>query len=592
MSVTQAKKPEVILLSSDRLESADANLIKLVEFMGGAVTKLGLGQSTRLSPGACVVAHARTLAQAHDLAHLLHELPRDGGRCFFYGFDSSPEHAEILSKLTSGSINGVQPATSPDQPFAVPASARDFCRQFTGLTFGKADPACDSFFVEKAAGSAHSTLISLGQKPFLVRLHNAERMIFLLASRTVADLDTPCLSSSLMAFFSKLAPVIMFLRYAFQDRLWHNDNPRACFIIDDPLLKPRHGFLNYKDLLALMAKERFSTSIAFIPWNYRRSQKRVADMLAPPASGYSLCVHGCDHTAGEFGETNAEVLREKAARALAWMARHRDLSGLPFDKVMVFPGGVFSAEALKTLASSGYLAAVNSTSFPVGSNGLTLRLRELLDVAVMRFSNFPLFVRRYPKEVAEIAFDLLLGRPALLVEHHEYFREGYEAIARVVREVNAAEEHLEWTGLEEICSAACLKRVEGSEVHVRFYCDRFRLRNTEPGRRTFVLWRRQPTGTPDPVISINGQPAEFEQQGESLKCSMTLEPGRIAEIAIQRPAQGSTSPSIAPRPLKRASVFARRHLCEFRDNYVQTNRLLNRMAGQARRMLSGTRKSA
>jgi hypothetical protein len=599
VSAIAVQNPQVILLSGSQTEWSDSNVIKIVEFMGGSVRTVrpaAGGQAAleeSIGSGACVIAQAKTFASAINADQLLQSVTRSAANCLIYGFDSVPEHARLISKLTCSSLKGVQSADSAEAQFSVAADGREIGRQFTGLTFGRTDPAHDSWFIEEASTQVYSTLIKVDQKPFFVRVQAGRCQMFLLACRTVADLDTPCSQPGIVPFFSRLAPLIMFLRHALQRGIWHNDNPRACFIIDDPLLKERHGFLNYQKLLELMGRERFSTSIAFIPWNYRRSQKCVAEMFAPRTSGYSLCVHGCDHTAGEFGAPDAVVLREKAERALRWMGRHREMSGLPFDNVMVFPGGVFSAEALNVLGPSGYLAAINSTAFPVASKGLTLRLRELLDVAVLRFSNFPLFVRRYPKDMAEVAFDLLLGRPALLVEHHDYFRDGYDAIVQVARTVSAVDVKLEWMGLAEICSTACLKKVEGNgEIQVRFYCDRFRLFNSDERAQRFVLWRRQGPAALPSGLTINGQPTRYEHLGEDLRLTLSLEPGATAEISIERQSQERPTLSLAPKPLKRAGVFARRHLCEFRDNYVHTNRLLNQMAGRARRVLAGPRKTA
>jgi len=88
--------------------------------------------------------------------------------------------------------------------------------------------------------------------------------------------------------------------------------------------------------------------------------------------------------------------------------------------VMVFPQGKFSSVSLGILKSHNYLAAVNSTSMPYDlpdSHGLTLA--DLLAPAVSRYGDFPLFMRRYPGNLADFAFDLFLGKPALLVEHHD-----------------------------------------------------------------------------------------------------------------------------------------------------------------------------
>jgi len=100
---------------------------------------------------------------------------------------------------------------------------------------------------------------------------------------------------------------------------WHNDTPNACFIVDDPLLKRRYGFLDYRKLLEVMERKRFSTSIAFIPWNYRRSNRRITKLLAAHPRKYSLCVHGCEHTAREFGSTNQPLLEDKAQKhSIKW----------------------------------------------------------------------------------------------------------------------------------------------------------------------------------------------------------------------------------------------------------------------------------
>src|SRR5213075_541958 len=132
--------------------------------------------------------------------------------------------------------------------------------------------------------------------------------------------------------------------------------------------------------------------------------------------------------------------------ALARMRMHRARSGLGFDEVMVFPQGVFSTAAMKALRASGFLAAVNSTAYPIDAEN-SIVLRDLLQVAVTRFSNFPLFTRRYPGSVAELAFDLFLGKPALVVEHHGFFREGYEALAKTVEKLYKIEGRLQWTNL-------------------------------------------------------------------------------------------------------------------------------------------------
>ena len=63
----------------------------------------------------------------------------------------------------------------------------------------------------------------------------------------------------------------------------NTEEPRktlACLIIDDPLLRPQYGCLNYKKLLEAMKAHNFFTEIAFIPWNYKRSNAKTVRLLS------------------------------------------------------------------------------------------------------------------------------------------------------------------------------------------------------------------------------------------------------------------------------------------------------------------------
>jgi hypothetical protein len=407
----------------------------------------------------------------------------------------------------------------------------------------------------------------------------------LLAGRQVADLDAAVPNdASILEFFPDLAPLMMFLFSASRNGLWHNDAPNACFIIDDPLLKERYGFLEYPKLLEVMEAKGFCTSIAFIPWNYRRSNRSVTELFASYPHRYSLCVHGCDHTAGEFGGTDRPLLRAKAQKALDRMMAHRQLSRLPFDEVMVFPQGVFSTTAIEALKSCGYLAAVNSTVHPIDS-GEALTLRELLEVAVTRFSNFPVFIRRYPKKLAELAFDLFLGKPVLVVEHHGYFRCGYDALTEIVEKLNGFDERLEWTTLANTCSQACLRRTaENGNIHVWFFTDRFRLQNNTGKPQCYVLCRRRLPEAPLLGVTINGLHADYVEEENFLRMHLSLDVGQLAEVGIQYSKIDPVALTLERDRVRNVKVFVRRYLSECRDNYVDRNWFLSRMYSTARRL--------
>lgn len=221
----------------------------------------------------------------------------------------------------------------------------------------------------------------------------------------------------------------------------------ACLIIDDPLLRPRYGCLDYENLLEEMKIHNFFTEIAFIPWNYRRSEAKAVQLFADNSLYYAICVHGCNHAGNEFGGVNYEELGALSSTALWRMEQHKRLTGLPYDPVIVFPQGRFSSVAMRVLKEQGYLAAFNSTLR--ATDGEEPPAGEYRRPATTIYHGFPLFLRRYPKDRSHFIQDIASGRPIIIVEHHGAFRNGYKAITDLVDWVNGLGD-IRWTSLLHI----------------------------------------------------------------------------------------------------------------------------------------------
>ncbi len=224
-------------------------------------------------------------------------------------------------------------------------------------------------------------------------------------------------------------------------------NTLACLIIDDPLIRRSYGCLDYERLLEAMKVHDFFAEIAFIPWNYKRSEKRTAKLIADNCEYFALCVHGCNHTGNEFGGTDYQGLSALAHNALWCMEEHKRLTGIPFDPVMVFPQGRFSSVAMQVLRDQGYVAAFNSNIRAVDREEPAAI--EYARPATLMYSGLPLFSRRYSKERGKLEEDLSKGRPLVLVEHHGAFRDGYGAVTDVVDWLNGLGT-VRWTSLLEI----------------------------------------------------------------------------------------------------------------------------------------------
>jgi len=196
------------------------------------------------------------------------------------------------------------------------------------------------------------------------------------------------------------------------------DMENACVIIDDPLLTENYGHLNFRKLLALMDKHNFHCTVAFIPWNYNRYNKNIAGLFRDRQDRFSICVHGCDHTRGEFGSTDINRLIRKIWLATERMIEFSRRTGIPFERVFVPPQHIFSNIALDALRLCFYHAVTNWVDKPVDGDKITSKLP---------------FYKRY--EVSELPLD---ANPALIMMHHmDFANGGYARLGILVDKLNA-----------------------------------------------------------------------------------------------------------------------------------------------------------
>jgi len=316
-----------------------------------------------------------------------------------------------------------------------------------------------------------------------------------------------------------------------------------------------------------MRSAGYGSSIVFIPWNYRRTSKTVAADIFGERANLSICIHGCDHTNKEFATSEKTVLDWKVTLALQRMKKHETRTGVPFEPVMVFPQGRFSSSAMLALRTNNYLAAVNTTSFPTDERNV-LTIADFLRPAITRFHGFPLFQRRYPRHLIDCAFDIFLGKPALLVEHHQYFRHGYEALERFVRELRNLEPTLSWPTLSSQLMKSCVTRqVSENSAEVQFFTSQFQFQNTIEGYDHLLFTKYEPDSSAVRTVLLDGISVPFYVKKDYLHLEVHASAGQVISIEIIDHAKVSRLTDDTYRSLRyTASVRLRRELSEFRDN--------------------------
>jgi len=150
-------------------------------------------------------------------------------------------------------------------------------------------------------------------------------------------------------------------------------------IIDDPLLRPTYGFLNFERLLRLVEEFNLFVTIAFIPYNYRRNSRRIVRMFRENRERLAICFHGNDHTTEELASSDISRLNTMLDIAESRMSIHHKSSGVDCHRVMVFPQGNFSVEAMQVLNSRNFDGAVNTTPNPM-HEAVRLTLGEWLEI--------------------------------------------------------------------------------------------------------------------------------------------------------------------------------------------------------------------
>lgn len=587
-----------MLLSHPAAAESDGRILRLAEWMGVPTRRITVGAdwgSVLSRARESGIADYRVAASAEAVALMAKESPASL-REFVYnhcahllvvGGGTVPRFNEVLDGLTGGRVRGQNPAARK-LGFQIPKSGQAFSRQFAGLSFSseRGEPIA-TFDLSQSKAPDVQEIVAADGSPVFVRTVCGSCEVFLLAASQVADVDERITHDRRVEEnYGQLIPLLIFLRHCFGPACWHSPVSTARLIIDDPLLNRNYGFLDYSTLLDSMRSADYGTSIAFIPWNHWRTSKRRAAQLFDGGSRLSICVHGCDHTNREFGLLDDAALQWKAGTAVQRMERHERRTGLPFERVMVFPQGWFSGQAIHALRTNNYLAAVNTTCFPMDEQSGPLTLGDVLRPAVTRFHGFPVFQRRYPNNLIDSAFDIFLGKPALLVEHHQYFREGCSKLEEFARSLNQVEPELKWTTLSSQLMQSCsIRSVSEKAAEVRFFTGKFQFRNTRATRTTFRLSKHEPDPSIVSEVLVDGRKVPFSLRGDVLGFEIEADPAAVVNVEVQDAPRPRSAAMRGPGLIYRVGVPVRRALSEFRDNTLTRHpRILEAATGLARAM--------
>ncbi len=477
---------------------------------------------------------------------------------------------ELLARRITSNPRTSLVQLKSDTEWTVSDKFPEFCKSMSGIRVVAAANGSEAALVLDESKPGTIKIIFSADGAALVKLDYHGVPVFL-ATTGIIDIHAGLASRDfdIRRDFLSAVPVVMYVKWAFPRTCWQAPENSACLVIDDPLLKPRYGFLDFQLFRDLMQHHNFSTSIAFIPWNWRRSAAKVIRLFKENPERFSLSIHGCDHTGGEFGIQHRGRLAWKAKQATERMARHESKTGIPHDPVMVFPQGVFSEAAVSVLKHSDFIGIVNSEVISSDPQPRKITVADFWNVGVMSYNDFPIFTRRYPlSDLGNFAFDILLGKPCIVVVHHNDCHDRCRPLVEFIDRLNALHARLVWRNLAEVVRHSYRQReLSPGVVEIEMYGTELRVGNSSAQRMRLYIRRGESNPSTIREIRAGAQPVSWTTVENQIAFEIDLNPGENQTIKVKF-AELPQSDFKGESLRYQVNAMVRRYLSELRDNYV------------------------
>jgi hypothetical protein len=571
---------EALLLTADPSSRDDERAKRLLEFFGVTFRrqtirdlKLLVSSPVRSNRSYRLACAAQTFAAfvagLQNASHGTTEFARHIHSVFLYSNGDTAATSKVATQLCGAMIT-VGKGSGDETEWKIADDPGDMFGALRGLSIRPAPATLSSSNIFVTNKGCQAGVISAANKVAFLKTTWNDVPVFISSERLIdidAELTTP--NFDVRDHFFSAVPVVSYVRWAFTHTSWTAPEATACLVIDDPLLRTRYGFLRFRELLTLMKQIRFSTSIAFIPWNWWRSDPRVVQLFKDNPENYSLCIHGCDHTASEFGASNQQQLRAIASEAVRRMSLHEQRTGLMHDRVMVFPQGVFCEQAIVELKHANFTGVVNTEVHGNLFRARKLRIADVWDVAVMSYGDFPIYTRRYPAQgVENLAFDLLLGKPCLIVIHHDFCRDGYARLAQFIERLNSLKISLAWRRLSEVvCRGYRQRELSPDCVEIEMYGSELLIENRSNRAMSYLVHRRERESNSIEAVYAGSRHVSWNAAGDYIEFKVDMPPGESTLLRLLFKPAGDVAHA-RQNFAHSAKIVLRRYLSEVRDNYL------------------------
>jgi hypothetical protein len=575
--LTDTSSSIALLLRSGTPSPDDCNLAEILDFFGIPWTALTVSEAKGGSVASLIASHPKfsILTSAPCLAETLQPCKAGtfpawlaaAASVFVYGFQAADPCRALMRQITGDPEADIRGIEAWPITVSVTDAFPDMCGPMSALRIQLERGAAEAALVIRHGGELQSIVASPEGHLFAGFAYSGVRF-FADASLAMVDIrERAATHFDVKKCFAGAVPIVMYLKWSFRDVCWTTSETNACLIIDDPLLRPRYGFLDFGELLQLANKQTFATTIAYIPWNWKRTNRNTVAAFQQNSGKLSVCVHGCDHTHREFAARSADLLDRKLKTARCRMQSLLNKTALDHENVMVFPQGAFSPEAVSALKRNGFVAAVNTKVAPADYASNETTLADLWSVAIVRYGGFSIYTRRYIDHgIENFAFDGILGKPCFVAGHHDLFRDHGSELTEFLRQLASLRWKLCWRTLGDAIYRSYSIRRDGGTSIVKMFAEQLRIENMEAVTRRILVVKREPQVVSLNDVTVNQDVVAYEYMDGCLRLIIDIPPGRTADIRCVYPEQPAAFPD-SESVSYRLGVAVRRYLSELRDNY-------------------------
>jgi peptidoglycan/xylan/chitin deacetylase (PgdA/CDA1 family) len=577
---------DVVLIQDKTVRGEESTIRGLADFYGLKLEVVDAGSPGAMTRVLSRISKANTLAVLSSQSALskmnnqqiqaaIGTPARRGIPVMVFGI-AAGRNAIGLKLWSEGAIQDCVPQAANFQPKVLEVAAAG---ELTGSLTGVELPAVFSPVCNLRFGPAHAIKTVLAARaengtraPVLVRVQDGASERFFVPEKEHLDASWVGNPEGLSKGFSAMAPFILFLSHAAGDYAWHSDGNYANLTIDDAWLTQPYGHLDYPALLAEMEKHNFHTTIAFIPWNFDRSEPEMVALIHAHPRRFSICIHGNDHAHQEFGDYAVNSLKEQIAdikQGVARMERFTALTGIPYDRFMVFPHAVAPEATFAALRTFEFLGTANYQNVPLGTS-YPAEPTFLLRPYTVDYANL-LSLSRYPAggEIprSEIAIQSFLGNPLLFYGHENLFENGIAAFNAFADGVNEVQPDTQWTSLGEIARHSHLvRRREDGGFDVRMLSNEMDLKNPTDGDVVFNIERVEDPSPAIRSLTIDGTAAAFERSHGMLTLRMVVPAGQVRKLRIVY--ENDWDPSREDIRKRNVYAYVLRRASDFRDLHL------------------------